>query len=163
MHRPLQRWLRPSGAQSAQSPACTPALPANMAQRCASLAPFPVPDIQQSLSTQPLLVFDLETTGLDLKRDQLLSAGAIRIDNLEIVLGQTYERVFNVETNLPRDSQLFHGLTTADLQQGDDPCSALLDLLEHGQDALWLAWKGWFDQHMLHKAAQQWLGLSPSQ
>lgn len=162
MRRLLQRWLRTTDARDAPAAHEAPALRGAIAQRLARLGPFPAPG-GQSLAAQPLLVFDLETSGLDLKRDRILSAGAIRIDGLDIVLGKTYERVFKVDTDLPRDSQLFHGLTAADLQRGADPRAALLDLLEHGQDALWLAWHGWFDQHMLHKGALQWLGMAPAQ
>ncbi|WP_353172114.1 3'-5' exonuclease [Paracandidimonas soli] len=158
----LQRWLRSAETMDTPAPRGVQAPSSAIEQRLSRLAPFPAPG-QQLLVEQSLLVFDLETSGLNLKRDHILSAGAIRVDGLDIMLGKTYERVFNIDTELQRDSQLFHGLTAADLRQGHDPRTALLDLLEHGQGAIWLAWQGWFDQHMLYKAARQWLGMDPAQ
>lgn len=156
MHRSLSRWLRPAASDD------TLQLQGAMAQRLAQLRPFPEPG-EQLLATQPLLVFDLETSGLDLKHDQVLSGGAVHIENMAIILGKTYERILNVDTRLQADSQLFHGLTADDLRHGTDPRVALLELLEQGQNAIWLAWQGWFDQHMLHKGAQHWLGMTTAQ
>ncbi|KKW68373.1 hypothetical protein AAV94_05740 [Lampropedia cohaerens] len=116
----------------------------------------------QRLDAQPIVVLDLETTGLNRRRDVVLSIGAIRIEAQGIVLGKTFARVLNVETALPLTGQLFHSLTKEDLRQGDDPRQALLELLEWGHDAIWLAWHAWFDEAMLHRAAGQWLGLSPA-
>lgn len=168
-------------------PLVQPAQPAQASQASGPGAPEAVQELQQairqrlerlgqhawvrpgssdarSLVEQPLVVFDLETTGLDLQRDVMISAGAVRIERCGVELGQSFERVLRQEAvALPATGQLFHGLTRADLAQGSEPRLALLDLLEYGQDALWLAWHAWFDQHMLHKAARHWLGLLPAQ
>lgn len=115
---------------------------------------------EQALREQPLVVLDLETTGLDVKRDTVLSVGAVRVGGGGIELGQTFERVLAVQVALKSDAQLFHGFTQADLAAGEDPREVLLELLEWGQDAIWLAWHAWFDEAMLYRSARQWLGLS---
>ncbi|WP_343293223.1 3'-5' exonuclease [Vandammella animalimorsus] len=164
MWQTLRQWL---GARQAAQPQAAPLPPLpppqrhELQQRLAQLQPFAQPGAQP-LATQALVVFDLETTGLDRQRDSVLSIGAVRIQACGaqpgIALGHSFVRVLKVPVPISPLGQLFHGLTQDDLSQGQDPRLALLELLEWGQDALWLAWHAWFDQAMLHRAAQQWLG-----
>ncbi|WP_238946154.1 3'-5' exonuclease [Vandammella animalimorsus] len=164
MWKTLRQWL---GARQAAQPQAAPLPPLpppqrhELQQRLAQLRPFAQPGAQP-LATQALVVFDLETTGLDRQRDSLLSIGAVRIQACGaqpgIALGHSFARVLKAPVPISPLGQLFHGLTQGDLSQGQDPRLALLELLEWGQDALWLAWHAWFDQAMLHRAAQQWLG-----
>lgn len=164
MWQTLRQWL---GARQAAQPQAAPLPPLPppqrqaLQQRLAQIKPFAQPGAQP-LATQALVVFDLETTGLDRQRDSLLSIGAVRIQACGaqpgIALGHSFARVLKAPVPISPLGQLFHGLTQGDLSQGQDPRLALLELLEWGQDALWLAWHAWFDQAMLHRAAQQWLG-----
>ncbi|WP_238945639.1 3'-5' exonuclease [Vandammella animalimorsus] len=164
MWQTLRQWL---GARQTAQPQAAPLPPLpppqrhELQQRLARLQPFAQPGAQP-LATQALVVFDLETTGLDRQRDSVLSIGAVRIQACGaqpgIALGHSFARVLKVPVPISPLGQLFHGLTQDDLRQGQDPRLALLELLEWGQDALWLAWHAWFDQAMLHRAAQQWLG-----
>jgi len=111
------------------------------------------------LARQPLLVLDLETNGLDTQRDRVLSIGAVRIEGGCIPLGRAFERVLRVEAHLRPDSQLIHGLTQADLAEGAVPAEAVLDLLEYGADAVWLAYHAEFDRRMLARCVHESLGL----
>lgn len=164
MWQTLRQWLGARQARQAQT-APLPPLPSPqrqaLQQRLAQIKPFAQPGAQP-LATQALVVFDLETTGLDRQRDSVLSIGAVRIQACGaqpgIALGHSFARVLKVPVPISPLGQLFHGLTQGELSQGQDPRLALLELLEWGQDALWLAWHAWFDQAMLHRAAQQWLG-----
>ncbi|WP_179290592.1 PolC-type DNA polymerase III [Vandammella animalimorsus] len=159
MWQTLRQWL--GARQAAPLPPLLPPQRHELQQRLAQLQPFAQPGAQP-LATQALVVFDLETTGLDRQRDSVLSIGAVRIQACGaqpgIALGRSFARVLKVPVPISPLGQLFHGLTQGDLSQGQDPRLALLELLEWGQDALWLAWHAWFDQAMLHRAAQQWLG-----
>lgn len=164
MWQTLRQWLGARQAAQPQAAPLPPLLPPQrheLQQRLAQLQPFAQPGAQP-LATQALVVFDLETTGLDRQRDSVLSIGAVRIQACGaqpgIALGRSFARVLKVPVPISPLGQLFHGLTQDDLNQGQDPRLALLELLEWGQDALWLAWHAWFDQAMLHRAAQQWLG-----
>lgn len=164
MWQTLRQWLGSRQDAQPQAAPLSPLLPQQrheLQQRLAQLRPFAQPGAQP-LATQALVVFDLETTGLDRQRDSVLSIGAVRIQACGaqpgIALGRSFARVLKVPVPISPLGQLFHGLTQDDLNQGQDPRLALLELLEWGQDALWLAWHAWFDQAMLHRAAQQWLG-----
>ncbi|THT99669.1 3'-5' exonuclease [Lampropedia puyangensis] len=115
-----------------------------------------VSEDESRLSTQTVVVVDVESTGLNHEKDAILSIGGVRIVRQGIDLGCSFERVMNVQIPLTGVSQLFHGLTQQDLAAGDDPRLVLMDLLEWGQGAVWLAWHAWFDQALLHKALTLW-------
>lgn len=157
----LWRWLRARWRQlagRAEPPDTANGLDEALAWRLHAL-PVPLEPAGQPLQSQPLVVFDLETSGLNIQKDTVLSAGAVRIEQQAIVLGKPFEAVLRVDTALRADSQLIHGLTRADLAGGEDPQEALLRLLEYGQDAIWLAWHAAFDHAMLQRAVRHWLGL----
>lgn len=113
----------------------------------------------QSLS-DPVMVFDLETTGLNTRTDMVLSIGAVRVSPQGIALGQQFYQVLDIAVNLSGESQLIHGLTQKDLALGCDPRLALLQFLQYSQNHVWLAFHAEFDRRMIKNAALQHLGFS---
>lgn len=113
----------------------------------------------QSVLEQPLLVFDLETSGLDLQRDTVLSIGAVRIEHNAIPLTGHLDHVLQTDISLKADSQLLHGLSREDLQQGMAPAEALRHLLDYGAGCIWLAFHAGFDQRMLDRALRHHLNI----
>lgn len=120
---------------------------------------IPAVPADQALDAASLVVFDLETTGLDTNQDSVLAIGAVKINGLAIVLGQTFERLLSSPAELNSESQLLHGLTREDLAAGDLPRSCLLDFLDYSQGRIWLAYHAPFDRIMLQNAMQTWLGI----
>lgn len=114
---------------------------------------------EQALHEQPVIVFDLETSGLNLRRDVVLSLGAVRIERGTIPLAGQLDCVLRVKASLNPHSQLVHGLRQEDLQAGMEPRRALLQLLDYGAGCIWLAFHAEFDRRMLERALQQHLGL----
>ncbi|CAM5191139.1 DNA polymerase III epsilon subunit OS=Castellaniella defragrans (strain DSM / CCUG 39792 / 65Phen)OX=1437824 GN=BN940_03816 PE=4 SV=1 [Castellaniella denitrificans] len=108
--------------------------------------------------SQPAVVFDLEASGLDPRRDRILSIGAVRIEDLAIPLGRQYDRVLRTPGPLGLASRLFHGLTRADLDRGTAPGDALEGLLDFAGDAVWLAFHAGFDRALLVRALKTHLG-----
>ncbi|SHF37506.1 DNA polymerase-3 subunit epsilon [Lampropedia hyalina DSM 16112] len=159
---PLRQWLHQQWQRwRGQSPGSAPAAALDDATR-QRLAALPLPATAataHSLLEQPLVVFDLETSGLNIHKDVVLAAGAVRIEQQSIVMGKPLECILRVEVPLHAESQLIHGLTQADLARGQEPHLALLELLEFGPDAIWLAYHAAFDHAMLQRAAAHWLGL----
>ena len=113
----------------------------------------------QSVLEQPLLVFDLETSGLDLQRDTVLSIGAVRIEHNAIPLTGHVDHVLQTDVSLKADSQLLHGLSREDLKQGAAPAEALRHLLDYGAGCIWLAFHAGFDQRMLDRAMRHHLNI----
>ncbi|HLS21151.1 MAG TPA: 3'-5' exonuclease [Paenalcaligenes sp.] len=121
---------------------------------------WPVPSAKQPITDTPLVVFDLETTGLNQRKDQVISIGAVKILPAGLPMRSSFYELLNIPLDkYPRDGQLIHGLTQHDLQQGKDPATALESFLHYAQNHLWFAFHAEFDRHMLSRAVQQYLGV----
>lgn len=57
------------------------------------------------------VVFDTELTGLDTKRDSIVSIGAVKMAGGRILLGQSYYRVVAPRTAMKGQSVCIHGIT----------------------------------------------------
>ena len=101
---------------------------------------------------------DVETTGLNLNRDQVLSIGAVVIEDGAIDFSQQFERTLQREGHKLSPSVLIHGLGPSAIAAGCDPVEALLDFMEFVGDSPLLAFHAPFDQHMLGRALKDSLG-----
>ena len=109
------------------------------------------------LSDQPLrqqrwVVLDLETSGLNMNRDQVLSIGAVVIEDGAIDLGQQFERTLLRVDHKVSPAVLIHGLAPSAIAAGSEPVEALLDFMEFLGDSPVLGFHAPFDQHMLSRA-----------
>ncbi|MBM7062268.1 3'-5' exonuclease [Pseudomonas sp. UL073] len=114
---------------------------------------------EQPLAAQRLVVVDLETSGLDPRRDQLLSIGAVVIANGAIDLAQQYECTLHCAAHRAGASTLIHGLAPSAIAAGAPPGEALLGFLEFLGASPLLAFHAGFDRHVLVRAVKQHLGL----
>lgn len=113
---------------------------------------------ESSLREQRWVVVDVETTGLNLNRDQVLSNGAVVIEDGAIDFSQQFERTLQREGHKLSPSVLIHGLGPSAIAAGCDPVEALLDFMEFVGDSPLLAFHAPFDQHMLGRALKDSLG-----
>jgi DNA polymerase-3 subunit epsilon len=143
--RRLLEWLRQS------SPVADP--------RSLLLA-APAPLDQRPLGSQRLVVVDLETSGLNLQRDQLLAIGAVVIEDGAIDLSQQFECTLRQPDHRPGPSTLIHGLAPSAIAAGREPDEALLAFMQFVGDSPLLAFHAPFDQHMLERALREQLGYS---
>ena len=134
-----------------------PALDLDQLQRRDRL-PIPTTPGTCPLQEQRLVVLDLETSGLDMRRDIVLSIGAVVIENGGINLGDQFESTLLRPAQKVSESVLIHGIAPSALEAGEEPAEALLDLLEFIGDSPILAFHAGFDQHMLTRALKQALG-----
>jgi DNA polymerase-3 subunit epsilon len=63
----------------------------------------------------PFVVLDTELTGLDTRRDSIVSIGAVRMQGLRIDLSNTFTRLVRPETVLSHESILIHGITPSEV------------------------------------------------
>ncbi|KPX31579.1 MULTISPECIES: PolC-type DNA polymerase III [Pseudomonas syringae group] len=115
------------------------------------------------LSDKPLrqqrwVVLDLETSGLNMSRDQVLSIGAVVIEDGAIDLGQQFERTLLRVDHKVSPAVLIHGLAPSAIAAGSEPVEALLDLMAFIGDSPVLGFHAPFDQHMLSRALKESLG-----
>lgn len=120
--------------------------------------PQPQPAELCRLSRDRLVVLDLETTGLDTRRDRILSAGAVVIEGGALDLGQQFERT--VRRGGPRAlaNVLIHGLSPSLLARGEPEEEVLLALLEFIGSSPVFAFHAPFDQAMLRRGLRRELG-----
>jgi DNA polymerase-3 subunit epsilon len=143
----LFSWLRPN----------SPILTAGQQQRLEHL--MAAPDLSEcSLRGQRWVVVDLETTGLNLTKDLVLSIGAVVIEDGAIDFSQQFERTLQRTEHKLSPSVLIHGLGPSAIAAGSDPVEALLDFMEFVGDSPLLAFHAPFDQHMLGRALKDSLG-----
>lgn len=134
-----------------------PALDFDQLQRRNSL-PQPAAVGTCPLREQRLVVLDLETSGLDMRRDIVLSLGAVVIKDGAIDLGDQFESTLLRPAQKISESVLIHGIAPSELEAGDDPVEALLHFMEFVGDSPILAFHAGFDQHMLKRALRKTLG-----
>lgn len=84
----------------------------------------------------PLVSFDLETTGIDPHTDRVVTAAVAHIDPRDGQV-ETYTWLVNPGVEIPEQATAVHGISTAHaVEHGRDPAGALLEIAAHlGQAA----------------------------
>jgi DNA polymerase-3 subunit epsilon len=104
------------------------------------------------------VVIDVETSGLDSRRDALIAVGAIAVVARRIELGQSYYRVLRQEAPSGTDNILVHRIGASEQLEGVDPRDALIGLLEFAAKAPCAGYNASFDAAVLKRATRKWLG-----
>ncbi|PTQ67034.1 DNA polymerase-3 subunit epsilon [Pseudomonas sp. GV071] len=136
-----------------------PPIDEQLQEGCAQL-PKALAWSDQLLRQQRFVVLDLETSGLNMQRDQLLSIGAVVIEDGAIDLAQQFECTLQRSTEKLSASVLIHGIAPSVSAAGVAPGEALLAFMQFVGDSPLLAFHAPFDQHMLSKALKTDLGYS---
>lgn len=106
------------------------------------------------------VVLDVETSGLNLRRDKLISIGAVAVVNGRISLGESYSIVLLQEVVSERENILLHEITGTEQREGMPAADALLGFLEFvGKDPL-VAFHVTFDKTMIRRAIKRYLGFN---
>lgn len=111
------------------------------------------------LSTDRIVVVDVETSGLSLSRDHLLAIGAVGIHGGRIAMADCFEVLLRQEVASEKPNILVHGIGGTAQRTGLPPAEALLDFLEYLDGAPLLAFHALFDETMLRKACRKFLGF----
>ena len=80
------------------------------------------------------VVLDSETTGLDPRKDRLITIGAVAVENGEIVLEDGFEAMLKVQYNT--SAVTVHGVTRDQALQGLDEPEALMRFLAYLRDGV---------------------------
>ncbi|MEW5904910.1 MAG: 3'-5' exonuclease [Pseudomonadota bacterium] len=145
----LQRWFSPR-----------PKLDAAQAARLAAWQACPVPECKLPFAQARYVVVDVETTGLNLMTDTLISIGAVAVVGGRVVLGDSFSVVLQQQQSSDKSNILVHGISGSAQREGVPPADALLDFLEYLGDAPLVAFHVAFDETMIRRALRQYLGLS---
>jgi len=82
------------------------------------------------------VVMDTELTGLDPKKDSIVSIGCIKMTGSRIDIGQTFYRVVKPETALTSKSVIVHGITPSEAEKSPSIENVLSDFLDFCKDSV---------------------------
>ena len=104
-------------------------------------------------------VVDVETSGLEVRRDRLLSIGAVRVESQRIVIGNAFHRLLRQASASSVANILVHRISGTAQREGDDPAEVLLAFLEWVGHAPLVGFHAPFDATMIARALRSVLGV----
>ena len=118
----------------------------------------PVADSSRLDQTR-FVVVDVETSGLNPRRDRLLSIGAVTVEHMHVVPRAAFAAVLRNEAPSSRENVLVHGLTPTRQAAGETPEQALGEFLDFVGKAPCVAFHAEFDRTVLGRALRKQLGV----
>lgn len=124
---------------------------------------LPSADLNAPHASLRYVVVDVETSGLDMKRDQLISIGAIALVNGRMDFNDAFQVVLRQDQISTHANILIHGIGGSAQSGGVDPVEALLAFLQYVGKAPLVAYHAFFDQAMIDKTTKAYLGMELGQ
>lgn len=112
-------------------------------------------DQSKPLSDYTFVACDTELTGLNRRRDQIISIGAVKIINLRIELNQVFHQYIRPRNLEHTDSTLIHRITPEQLRTMPAMKDVLPGFIEFCEDALLVGHYIALDMNFLNKAARE--------
>ncbi len=118
-----------------------------------------VPDVHQAHYRNRYVVVDVETSGLNMKKDRLISIGAIGLVAGRLDFNDAFQVVLRQDQVSDLDNILLHGIGGSQQSEGVEPAEALLAFLRYIGKSQLVAYNAFFDQAMIDKAMLEYLGM----
>jgi DNA polymerase-3 subunit epsilon len=134
-------------------------LPADLVRRVEAWRTLPAVEDTTPIERLRLVVVDVETTGLDARRDRLLAVGAVAIEGLRVVAGDSFGALLRNECGSGRDNILVHGIGPQAQAAGEECETALAAFLGFARRSPFAAFHAGFDQPVLERAVRGALGV----
>ncbi|MFH2122987.1 MAG: 3'-5' exonuclease [Pseudomonadota bacterium] len=115
-------------------------------------------DQSRPLADYTFVVFDTELTGLDQKRDEIISIGAVLIRDLQIDLGTTFHQYIRPQNIEHTQATLIHRITPQQLAQAPPVEEVLPAFIEFAGSSLMVGHCVGLDMGFLNRAARKALG-----
>ncbi len=106
-----------------------------------------------------VIVFDTETTGLDRKRDEIVSIGAVKVKCNRILTSETFEVYLKTSRPMSRESIEIHGIRPCDLEDALEPQEGIRRFLEFAGPRPLVGYYLEFDVAMINRYVKPWLGI----
>lgn len=136
------------------------------AEQCEVVARWrqlPAADLNMPHADTRYVVVDVESSGLNMKKDRLISIGAVALVNGRLDFNDAFQVVLRQEQVSTHANILIHGIGGAAQSGGVDPVEALLAFLQYVGKAPLVAYHAFFDQSMIGKAMREYLGMELDQ
>ncbi|MBJ7338169.1 MAG: 3'-5' exonuclease [Mycolicibacterium sp.] len=102
--------------------------------------------------TDTFVVIDLETTGLDARRDHIVSYGAVPVRDGRVKTAESVYGLVHIPGDVPASSVKFHNLRTQDLEAAPPLAECVATLDELISDHPVVAHCAWIERSFLRKA-----------
>ncbi len=112
-------------------------------------------DQTKPLPEYEFTVFDTELTGLNKHKDEIISIGAVKVSNMQILPGQTFYSLVKPEKNNPNEATFIHRLTPEELRKARPIAEVLPDFIKFCGGSLLVGHFLGIDMHFLNKATQK--------
>ena len=76
------------------------------------------------------VVIDTELTGLNHRKDEIISIGAVKMQGIRIELGSAFHRLIKPEAIFTPESVVIHGITPSDVKQARDIDATLAEFID---------------------------------
>lgn len=110
------------------------------------------------LADYDFVVFDTELTGLNQRRDEIVSIGAVRISKLRIMVGDTFYAQVKPAVALPKLSTLIHRITPQQIKEAPTLARVLPDFIGYCGNSLLVGHYVGLDMAFLNRACRQYYG-----
>lgn len=134
------------------------ALDPGQQQRLEQWSGLPPPDLAHSHFQTRYVVVDVESSGLNMAKDRLISIGAVAVVNGLVDSQDAFEVILKQEVVSDTENILLHGIGGSAQQEGMDPPEALLRFLAYIGRSPLVAYHAFFDNHMIARAMEKYLG-----
>lgn len=135
-------------------------LTAAQQQRLMAWQSLPSVSADLPVNASRCVVVDVETSGLNLWEDNLISIGAVAVVNGKIDLGDSFYVVLKQQSVSGKENILLHGIGGAAQTEGVPAPDALLDFLDFLRKDPLIAFHVTFDQTMIARAIRTYLGFT---
>lgn len=105
-----------------------------------------------------VVVFDTETTGLDIKKDAVLSIGAVKVKGDRILTSESFEIFLKPSREISRESIKIHHIRPCDLEHALEPLEGAKKFLEFIGNRPLVGYYLEFDMAMMNRMIKPWLG-----
>lgn len=106
------------------------------------------------------VVVDVESSGLNMQRDRLISIGAVAVVDGRIDPHDAFQVVLRQAQVSSNENILIHGIGGSAQAEGVEPADALLAFLAYAGRSPFVAYHAFFDEAMIDQAMRRYLGLS---
>lgn len=124
---------------------------------------LPAADLSVVHEEQRYVVVDVETSGLNMRRDRLISIGAVALVGGRLNFNDAFQIVLRQEQVSTHANILIHGISGSAQSAGVDPVEGLLAFLQYVGKSPLVAYHAFFDQSMIGKATREYLGMELDQ
>lgn len=120
----------------------------------------PFPSGGSDCRTLGFVALDLETTGLDTRRDQILSIGWVCLNNMQIDLSSAQHRLICPQCDIPEQSAVIHHITDDQAAEGESLRKVLSELLPLLAGKVLIAHHARFEIQFLRRACEALFGIN---